>query len=66
MSKFVGCLLFSLIFALPAASPAQVDASGHQLARDIFKQLVEINTTHSVGNVTTAAKAMEQRLLAAG
>jgi len=66
MSKLVGCLLFSLIFAFPAASSAQVDASGHQLARDIFKQLVEINTTHSVGNVTSAAKAMEQRLLAAG
>jgi acetylornithine deacetylase/succinyl-diaminopimelate desuccinylase-like protein len=70
MSKFVRCLLplslLSLIFALPVASRAQVDASGHQLARDIFKQLVEINTTHSVGNVTTAAKAMEQRLLEAG
>jgi len=66
MSKLVGCLLFSLIFALPAASPAQVDASGHQLARDIFKQLVEINTTQSVGSTTTAAKAMEQRFLQAG
>ena len=66
MSKFVGCLLFSLIFALPAASPAQVDASGHQLARDIFKQLVEINTTQSVGSTTTAAEAMEQRFLQAG
>jgi acetylornithine deacetylase/succinyl-diaminopimelate desuccinylase-like protein len=70
MSKFVRCLLplslLSLVFALPPASPAQVDSAGHQLARDIFKQLVEINTTHSVGNVTTAANAMEQRLLAAG
>jgi acetylornithine deacetylase/succinyl-diaminopimelate desuccinylase-like protein len=36
------------------------------LAHDIFKQLVEINTTDSVGNVTTAAQAMAQRLLDAG
>src|SRR6202048_4354788 len=37
-----------------------------QLAHDIFKQLVEINTTDSVGNVTTAAEAMAKRLLDAG
>src|SRR5215472_1579644 len=34
----------------------------NQIARDIFKQLIEINTTDSVGNVTTAAEAMAQRL----
>lgn len=37
-----------------------------QLARDILKQLIEINTTDSVGNVTTAAEAMAQRLRDAG
>src|SRR6201984_1146418 len=37
-----------------------------QLARDIFQQLIEINTTDSVGNVTTAAEAMAQRFRAAG
>ena len=36
------------------------------LARDIFKELVEINTTESVGNVTAASEAMAQRLRAAG
>ena len=36
------------------------------LARDIFKELIEINTTESVGNVTTASEAMAQRLRAAG
>src|SRR5947208_15799298 len=35
-------------------------------ARDIYKQLVEINTTDSVGNVTKAAEAMAARLKAAG
>src|SRR6266478_2066476 len=33
-----------------------------QLAHDVFKQLIEINTTDSVGNVTTAAEAMAKRL----
>lgn len=37
-----------------------------KLAHDIFKQLVEINTTDSVGNVTTAAEAMAQRFRDAG
>ena len=35
-------------------------------ARDIFRQLIEINTTDSVGSVTKAAEAMRQRLLDAG
>ena len=35
-------------------------------ARDIFKQLIEINTTDSVGNVSTAAEAMAQRFREAG
>src|SRR3954454_3999224 len=34
----------------------------HQLARDIFQQLIEINTTDTpAGNVTTAAEAMAAR-----
>src|SRR3989475_6137417 len=35
-------------------------------ARAIFKELIEINTTDSVGNVTKAAEAMAERLKAAG
>jgi acetylornithine deacetylase/succinyl-diaminopimelate desuccinylase-like protein len=35
-------------------------------AREIFKQLIEINTTESSGNVTKAAEAMAKRLLDAG
>ncbi len=37
-----------------------------RLAREIFEELVEINTTHSVGSTTVAAEAMRTRLLAAG
>jgi acetylornithine deacetylase/succinyl-diaminopimelate desuccinylase-like protein len=37
-----------------------------QLARDIFKELIEIDTTHSTGDTTKAAQAMAARLKAAG
>jgi acetylornithine deacetylase/succinyl-diaminopimelate desuccinylase-like protein len=65
-----------LALALPAAPAARAAARGtiasaagtqpDALLYAIFKQLVEINTTDSVGNVTTAAEAMAQRLRAAG
>jgi len=45
---------------------AQSREQTNQLAREIFKQLIEINTTDSVGNVTTAAEAMAKRLRDAG
>jgi len=39
----------------------------HQLARDIYQELIEINTTDTpLGNVTTAAEAMAARFRAAG
>jgi acetylornithine deacetylase/succinyl-diaminopimelate desuccinylase-like protein len=37
------------------------DQVANALAYDIFKQLIEINTTDSVGNVTAAAEAMAKR-----
>jgi acetylornithine deacetylase/succinyl-diaminopimelate desuccinylase-like protein len=55
----------ALCVAAPAAR-AQMDDATKQLAHDIFKQLIEINTTDSVGNVTTAAEAMAKRLRDAG
>jgi acetylornithine deacetylase/succinyl-diaminopimelate desuccinylase-like protein len=38
----------------------------HQLAHDIFKQLIEINTTDSIGDNTRAAEAMATRFREAG
>src|SRR5262252_6648810 len=53
--------------ALAADHPEAVAGGGTDaLAHDIFKQLIEINTTDSVGNISTAAEAMAQRFLAAG
>jgi acetylornithine deacetylase/succinyl-diaminopimelate desuccinylase-like protein len=39
---------------------------GQQLLHDIYQELVEINTTDSAGDCTAAAKAMAERLRAAG
>jgi acetylornithine deacetylase/succinyl-diaminopimelate desuccinylase-like protein len=54
----------------PDASRAQaaskLDSATRQLSRDIFQQLIEINTTDSVGSTTIAAQAMAKRLLDAG
>lgn len=60
-------LLTLTLAALLAAATHADSLSKHQtLAIDILKQLVEINTTQSVGNNTAAAQAMADRLLAAG
>ncbi len=48
------------------AAFAQLDESTHKLAYEIFKQLIEINTTDSSGTVTAAAEAMAQRFRDAG
>lgn len=66
----------TLIFALAccvAAAPAAVAqptsslTPEHQIAHDIFKELIEINTTDTpAGNVTTAAEAMATRFRAGG
>jgi acetylornithine deacetylase/succinyl-diaminopimelate desuccinylase-like protein len=50
----------------PSPCLAQVDAQTKQLSHDIFQQLIEINTTDSVGSVTAASEAMQQRFLDAG
>lgn len=42
------------------------DPATKALARSIFEQLVDINTTDSIGSVTAASKAMQQRFLDAG
>jgi acetylornithine deacetylase/succinyl-diaminopimelate desuccinylase-like protein len=60
-------LALGLVFSLASISArAQLDPATKQLSHDIFKQLVEINTTDSVGSTTVAADAMAQRLLDAG
>jgi acetylornithine deacetylase/succinyl-diaminopimelate desuccinylase-like protein len=49
----------------PSAQPATL-APHQQLLREIYQELIEINTTNSVGDNTKAAEAMARRLMAAG
>jgi len=57
--------LISLFVSAPSI-PAQENDATNKLAHDIYKQLIEINTTDSVGSTTVAAEAMAQRLRDAG
>ena len=57
----------ALLLALAGcASAAAAPDADQQLARDIFEELIQINTTQSAGDTHQAAKAMAARLLAAG
>jgi acetylornithine deacetylase/succinyl-diaminopimelate desuccinylase-like protein len=58
----------ALVATLFAASlhAQQIDPATKQLSHEIFKQLIEIDTTDSKGSVTAAAEAMRKRLLDAG
>ena len=75
MRIFIGRLAPAALLAALAGGGGVVAAAGagdagdsaaNALAREIFAQLIEINTTNSTGNVTTAAEAMAQRFRAAG
>jgi acetylornithine deacetylase/succinyl-diaminopimelate desuccinylase-like protein len=55
-------LFLGLTTGLTSLLRAQTTAPPNPQARAIFQQLIEINTTDSIGNVTTAAEAMAKRL----
>ena len=58
--------LLPLAAAAAGAAPPADDAAYDRLAHDIFKQLIEIDTSDSTGNVTAAAEALAQRFRDAG
>jgi acetylornithine deacetylase/succinyl-diaminopimelate desuccinylase-like protein len=61
--------IFASICALcgsAASGAALSDAAVRSTAHDVFKELIEINTTDSIGSTTVAAQAMRTRLLDAG
>jgi acetylornithine deacetylase/succinyl-diaminopimelate desuccinylase-like protein len=61
----IGAILLGLALA-GGNLRAQSNDATKQLARDILKQLIEINTADSVGSTTVAAEAAAQRLRDAG
>jgi len=68
----IACAVFAFVIgaALSSTQAIAADAakltSQQQLARDIYQELVEINTSQSVGDTYAAAQAMAARLKAAG
>jgi acetylornithine deacetylase/succinyl-diaminopimelate desuccinylase-like protein len=58
--------LLPLLLAMPFRAAAQALPPSQQLARDIYKELVEINTVTPTGDTAAAADAMAARLRAAG
>jgi acetylornithine deacetylase/succinyl-diaminopimelate desuccinylase-like protein len=64
----ITAVMFAALVAGGAASAADstADEASNKVAYEILKQLIEINTTDSVGNVTTAVEAMAQRFRDAG
>jgi acetylornithine deacetylase/succinyl-diaminopimelate desuccinylase-like protein len=61
-----GCAILLALLPGATGAAAQSPTEDQLLARDIFKQLIEINTTDSAGNVTTASEAMAKRLREGG
>ena len=65
----IGTLATAACIAFTVGSQAQqprLNAADRTVARDVFKQLIETNTSHSVGSTTVAAEAMRKRFLDAG
>ncbi|MGB8662262.1 MAG: hypothetical protein WCD34_17665, partial [Candidatus Acidiferrum sp.] len=58
----ISMMTLFILLGLAPLCLAQSQDDVKQQSHDIFKQLVEINTTDSVGNVTTATEALAKRL----
>ncbi len=54
------------VFSLSAYAGELPLSPQQKRVRDIYQELIEIDTTHSTGSTTTAAKAVAKRLRAAG
>ena len=71
MSRLKPACLAALVLGLAAHARAQVtpqaELTPHQrLAREVYSELISINTVDSVGSVTKAAEAMAKRFRDAG
>src|SRR5947209_5183561 len=63
----VACAALTLALLPRVGAPQSgLSDADRRLARDIFRELIEINTTDSLGNTPRAARAMARRLVAAG
>jgi acetylornithine deacetylase/succinyl-diaminopimelate desuccinylase-like protein len=62
----VSAVILASATPMLAQAPQKALAPNQQLAHDIYKQLIEINTVDSVGSVTKAVDAVAARFRAAG
>ncbi len=65
-ATLLGALIFTATAFVQSSVGAQTLTAHQQLARDIHKELVEINTVTATGDTLKAAQAMADRLKAAG
>ena len=65
VSVATACALLAAT-ASPPGRTQTLSETDRGMAHDIFKQLIETNTTHSTGSTAAAAEAMRDRLLKAG
>jgi len=66
-SKIAVVVALLTVFSTRGFPPAQtVTPDAQRLGREILKELIETNTTHSTGSTTVAAERMAARLLTAG
>jgi len=66
MKKWIAATCLGMTLSAAAQIKTAPDGETKALATSIFKQLIEINTSDSVGSVTAASVAMQKRLLDAG
>ncbi len=65
-SSWITAACASAALAFACGAGAQAPSSHEALARDIYRELIEIRTVHPDGDITAAARAMARRLLEAG
>lgn len=66
MKKPTALLTSALLIAMPAAAQEAQPRPDQLAFRDLYKELVETNTTLSSGSCTLAAERMAARMKAAG
>lgn len=66
IARVAAALIASVIVATPLDLLAQSPTTNQALAREIFSELISINTTFRHGNTTPAVQALSRRFLAAG
>jgi acetylornithine deacetylase/succinyl-diaminopimelate desuccinylase-like protein len=66
LKNYSGTVILMLVLIHFSSAQSKKLSPNQELARNIFKELIEINTTHSAGNTTVAALAIRRRFLDAG